>query len=71
MVANYVGLLQDANKVSNNITMLSWMALLWLVASIIILLKAIFTREMFDKKLKLGAILIVVAVTVGISLSFF
>ncbi len=40
---------------SNNAEIIGWIGGLWLLASIIILLKAIITREKFDRKLKLSA----------------
>lgn len=69
IMVGHVGLLQDANKVSNNVTILSWIALLWLISSIVILLKAVFNREKFDKKLKLGAILIGAVLVLSVILS--
>lgn len=70
LIIDYIDLIQDADKFSKNIAVLGWMAFLWLMASIVILFKALFLQEKFDKKLKLGTILILAAITMNVSLYF-
>ncbi|MDW3193669.1 MAG: hypothetical protein R8G66_14965 [Cytophagales bacterium] len=70
LIYDFVDFLQDAQKFSNNIEIFNWIALLWLIASIAIFIKAIVTREKFDLKLKLGSILLIAVIALNMVMSF-
>ena len=70
LIYDFVDFLQDTQKFSNNIEIFNWIALLWLIASIAIFIKAIVTREKFDLKLKLGSILLIAVIALNMVMSF-
>lgn len=70
LVIDYVDFLQDPQKFSNNIVILNWIALSWLIASTVILLKAVLTREKFDSRLKWGSALLILVLVITVAMSF-
>lgn len=70
LIINTFGFHLDIQKLSNNINILDWMALSWLITGIVILLKAIVNREKFDLKLKWGSILLIAVITLNMVMSF-